>query len=138
MPFVFKNQLTRVPITVPVNLNIAATGYMVGTSSTGINLGPVGGAIEKVQAVVKVVGAGAGASITVTPRINNTATTGGVLTLTLAGTTPLGTIIDGTAVTGANAFGANALLQLHSTVTTVFTGGEVVVAIGTKRYLASG
>lgn len=89
------------------------------------------GKITQVVAVVTTVGAGAGATRAFNLEIGNPGTnvTGGVVTLTLAGTAAVGTVVAGTAITANNEFSDGDVVSLEVAGGTVFTGGEVVFLI---------
>lgn len=90
------------------------------------------GRIAGVQAIVNTAGTGTGASVPlqafVTPSGgSNTPCTGGLLTLTLAGTTPVFTTVTGSAVTAGGTFGPADAIGFNQSASTVFTGGAVTL-----------
>lgn len=75
-------------------------------------------------------GTGSGASQVLNLAISGTAVTGGVTTLTLATTTPLGNLIAGTSVTAANVGASTDTLSLKVAASgTVFTAGSGALLI---------
>jgi len=82
------------------------------------------GRIIALGARVLVAGTGAGASQSVTVRISTTATTGGVLALTLAKAV-LGYLNQASDITALNDFGPGSVIDLAITQATAFTAGEV-------------
>lgn len=91
---------------------------------------PHAGAIIGLSFITNVLGTGSGASMVLNMEINDVNLTGGVLTLTLATTTPLGVKIDATAITALNTFakGDNITLEVAASGT-VFTAGAGFVLI---------
>jgi hypothetical protein len=82
------------------------------------------GRIKSIAAQIQVAGAGAGAAISLTPRIAGTPVTGGVVALTLANTVANATLA-GTAVTALNAFTPAQAIDLATVgAGTVFTAGS--------------
>lgn len=82
--------------------------------------------VKSIAFVDTVVGAGAGATVTITPSINAVPLTGGVLTPTLASTAQWATTA-ATAITGANiltATGLTSTLLFTASATTVFASGS--------------
>jgi hypothetical protein len=84
----------------------------------------VDGTIEDVQWVQRTPVTTAAKAATVTPKINTTALTGGVLSLTSAACTPLGVIVAGTQVTGANRITRNDTIRLTASSVTTFAEGK--------------
>lgn len=82
------------------------------------------GKIVKAQFFTTTLGTGSGASQVLNFEIGSTDVSGGVTTLTLATTTPLGTRIAATAITGNNEFSATDSISLEVAASgTVFTAG---------------
>jgi hypothetical protein len=100
------------------------------TAATIFNAVPgFAGSILKVFAVVnKAVTTGAKAA-TITPQINATPVTGGVLSLTSANMTPIGAEVDGTAITAANTFTAADTIKLVASAVTAFVEGRATFYI---------
>lgn len=84
------------------------------------------GRIKKITASVNKAGAGAGATVTITPNIAGAPLTGGVLTPTLANTT-LGAELTATAITGANVFTPGQAITLVGSAFTAFSAGNATV-----------
>ncbi len=83
--------------------------------------------ILAVQARTSVAGTGSGASQVLTAKINATAMTGGVLTLTLANQqTTYGQNVDATAITALNSGDNNDIVTVDLTASgTVFSAGQI-------------
>lgn len=87
------------------------------------------GTIKKVTYVPTVASSTAAKAATVTPNINSTPVTGGVLALTTANTNTLGTNVAGSAVTAANTFGATDAINLVGSAVTAFIEGSGAIVI---------
>lgn len=88
------------------------------------------GKILSIQFFTTTLGTGSGASMVLNLEIGTTDLTGGVLTLTLATTTPLGLRIAGTAITALNEFTATDAISLEVAASgTVFTAGAGYVVL---------
>lgn len=88
------------------------------------------GKILGLQFFTTTLGTGSGASQTLNLEIGTTNVTGGVLSLTLATTTPLGNRIAATAITANNEFEATDTISLEVAASgTVFTAGAGVILI---------
>lgn len=88
------------------------------------------GLIKKVQFVTTTLGTGTSASQVINLEIGSTDVTGGVLTLLLADTTPLGKIKDATAITALNEFSATDTISVEVAASgTVFTAGSGALII---------
>lgn len=88
------------------------------------------GKILSTQFFTTTLGTGSGASQVLNLEIGTTDVTGGVLTLTLATTTPLGVRIAGTAVTANNEFTATDSISLEVAASgTAFTAGAGYVVV---------
>jgi hypothetical protein len=88
------------------------------------------GKITQFAFVVVEVGAGAGATRAVNLEIGSTNLVGGVLTLTLANTTPVGNVVVSTAITGNNEFNDGDTVSIEVAAGgTAFTGGRGVFLI---------
>jgi hypothetical protein len=112
----------------PLSLIIAASGDLMTAWVPGF-----AGRIVSLSWTTQIVGAGVGASITMNAEIGTTDVTGGVVTITLATTTPAGTRIAGTAVTAANAFTAADSISLETVVGTAFSAGSGFLTVGYVR-----
>lgn len=112
----------------PLSLVIAASGDLMTDWVPGF-----AGRIVSLSWTTQIVGTGAGASIALNAEIGTTNVTGGVVTVTLATSTPAGTRIAGTAVTAANAFTATDAISLEVAVTTAFTAGSGFLTVGYVR-----
>lgn len=112
----------------PISLIIPASGDLVTGWTPGY-----AGRIVSLDWTTQIVGAGAGASITMNAEIGTTNVTGGVVTITLATSTPAGTRIAGTAVTAANAFTDTDTISLEVVVGTAFTAGSGFLELGIVR-----
>lgn len=94
--------------------------------------------IEKVMFAVETAVTTAAKLATITPKINNIAISGGVLSLTSANCTPKGTIVVGTAVTGVNDDndGSNtASITLTASAVTAFVegSGELIIILKNRE-----
>jgi hypothetical protein len=69
-------------------------------------------------------GAGAAAAVTLQVQIGGVATTGGLISLTLANQATVGAAVAGTAITANNIGAGGTTLEVNATVTTAFTGGD--------------
>jgi hypothetical protein len=111
------------PITLASMTNAAAdlmTNYVVGFAFK----------ILSVSFVTTTIGAGAAASQVLNLEIGTTNVTGGVVTITLAGTDTLGELTAGTAVTAANTGSATDTLSVEVAAGgTVFSAGDGVLLI---------
>lgn len=88
------------------------------------------GKIVSAQFFTTTLGTGSGASQTLNFEIGSTNLTGGVTTLTLATTTPLGNRIAATAITGNNTFAATDTISLEVAASgTVFTAGAGILTV---------
>jgi hypothetical protein len=88
------------------------------------------GKILKLEFVTTTLGTGSGASQVLNLEIGSTNLTGGVLTLLLADTTPLGKITAATAITAGNEFTATDAISLEVAASgTVFTAGSGALII---------
>lgn len=88
------------------------------------------GKIVSAQFFTTTLGTGSGASQVLNFEIGTTDVTGGVTTLTLATTTPLGNRIAATAITGNNEFTATDAISLEVAASgTVFTAGAGVLEV---------
>lgn len=81
------------------------------------------GQIIGLDFVTSEVGAGAGATITFTPRVAGVGVTGGTCVVTLAGTDTIGEETAGAAITGGANFSDSQAVSIASSSTTVFTAG---------------
>ncbi|HEY8994269.1 MAG TPA: hypothetical protein VIM71_06395 [Lacunisphaera sp.] len=114
-------------LNIPVQLTAMTTS--AADLITGLVLGHKG-KIVSMQFHTTVLGTGSGASQVLNLEIGSTDVTGGVLTLTLATTTPLGNRIAATAITANNEFTATDTLSLEVAASgTVFTAGAGVISI---------
>ena len=86
------------------------------------------GTIRAVFGRVKEDGVGAVADITLQPRINGVALTGGALQVLVASAVS-GRYLLGTVVTAANVFDFDDEIEINKTTTTAFTDGEVEVVL---------
>lgn len=93
--------------------NIIGTGFTPGYRF----------AILAIAGIVTTPSTGSGGTQVITCEISTVATTGGVLTTTLAGTATAGVVVNGTAVTDLNIGSATDTLQI-----VVLTGGTVYTA----------
>lgn len=110
---------SRETIVLPVqDLDLAATGntFKIGMPSAFV-------LVSTLFRTAKV-GAGTGAALTLQPQISGVATTGGLMSLTLANQATVGGAVAGTAITGANIGAAGSTLEVNTTFTTAFTGGD--------------
>lgn len=90
--------------------------------------------VIKVDFVTTTLGTGTSASQVISLNINSTPVTGGVLTVTLAGTNTLGKMTNGTAVTAANAGSATDAISVKVAAGgTVFTAGKGAILIKLKN-----
>lgn len=103
----------------PVDLADVAAADVVTKFYPGVD-----GFIEDVSFVQRTPVTTAAKLATITPKINTTAVTGGVLALTSAACTPLGVVIDGTQVTAANRITINDTLTLTASAVTTFVEGK--------------
>ena len=93
------------------------------------------GKIVSAQFFTTTLGTGSGASQVLNFEIGTTDVTGGVTTLTLATTTPLGNRIAATAITGNNEFTATDAISLEVAASgTVFTAGAGVLEVILQNY----
>lgn len=86
------------------------------------------GTIKAVLFRVKEDGVGAVADVTFQPRIGGSNVTGGALQLLVAAAVSNRWLL-GTIVTAANTFDANDEVDINKTIATVFTDGEIEVAL---------
>lgn len=105
-------------MSLPVNLASVANGDVLTTYTPGF-----AGQIVKASFAVTVPATTAAKTTTLTPKINATSTTGGVLVLTSANCTPLGKVTDATAITAANAFVSTDTISVVASSTTAFVEG---------------
>ena len=103
-------------LTIPIPLVALANGTVAQITPS------FAGRIKKATLSVTQAGTGAGATVTLTPQIAGTPTTGGVVNPTLANTT-LGAEVAGTAVTANNTFAAGQAITIVASAVTAFTGG---------------
>lgn len=93
------------------------------------------GKIVSAQFFTTTLGTGSGASQVLNFEIGTTDLTGGVLTLTLATTTPLGNRIAATAITANNEFTATDAISLEVAASgTVFTAGNGHIVVMLQNY----
>lgn len=112
-----------------IPIQLAAMTTSAADLITGLVLGHRG-KILSLQFNTTTLGTGAGASQVLNMEINSTDVTGGVLTLTLATTTPLGNRIAATAITANNEFDADDTISLEVAASgTVFTAGAGVLTV---------
>lgn len=74
-------------------------------------------------------GTGDGATTALNMEIGTTNLTGGVTTVTLAGTSDKGELTAGTAVTGNNTFDDDDVITVEASATTPFTGGTGILEV---------
>ena len=114
-------------VSIPIQLAAMTTSAadLVTAYTPGFRFKVVG-----VDFATTTIGAGAGASQTLSLAIGSTAVTGGVVNPTLTGTNTLGKLVAGTAVTAANIGTATDTISVKVAATgTVFTGGAGVLLI---------
>jgi len=115
---------TKMLFSVPIYLNNLATGDVLTTYTPGF-----AGTIVKVSAAVIEPTTDVDADATINLEIGTTNLTGGVVTLSDANMTPLGTVVDGTAITAANVFTASDTISIETVVTNAFSDGEILLII---------
>ena len=94
------------------------------------------GHVVQLDFITTEVGAGAGATITFTPAISGTSTTGGDVTVTLAGTDTVGEETAGNPTTGGAEFSDTDTVSIVASGVTVFTAGtgylKLLLEYGTR------
>lgn len=114
---------------IQIPLALASMTTAAADLMTGFTPGHAG-KIVKMEFVTTTLGTGASASQVLNLEIGSTNVTGGVLTLLLADTTPLGKITAATAITAGNEFTATDTISLEVAASgTVFTAGAGAVII---------
>lgn len=117
---------------VPISIGPFAAAAGAGNLLTGLDLkayAPAGGKLLSARAYFTVAGTGAGASTTLTFRLDTVVATGGSMNLLLA-SAGLGVITNASAFTAGNTFDATGgILDLVYAVGTVFTAGSFVVVL---------
>ncbi len=93
------------------------------------------GKLVKLEFVTTTLGTGASASQVINLEIGSTNVTGGVLTLLLADTTPLGKVTAATAITALNEFTATDTISIEVAASgTVFTAGAGALLLTVQNY----
>lgn len=111
------------------HFNLASMTTLAADLATSI-IFPHRGKILSLQFNTSSLGTGSGASQVLNFAIAGVAIVGGVLTLTLATTTPLGNLISGTPITGGNEFAAGDAISLKVAAGgTIFTAGAGTLTV---------
>lgn len=114
-------------ICIPVTLANVANGDLVAALPLGF-----GGRISKISFLVTSAVTTASKAATLTPKIGSTALTGGVLSLTSANCTPIGTVVAATAITALNTFVSTDTITITASSVTAFVEGEGVLVISLR------
>jgi hypothetical protein len=105
-----------------IALNKVANGDLVTAFVPGF-----AGVISKICAVINDPATTADKAATINAEIGTTNMTGGVISLTSANCTPLGSTIEGSTITGNNSFGASDSISIEASSVTAFVEGSITI-----------